>query len=69
MVLDDGHDSNHELDVHQQILNSYGEKRMGLSVGRLARVDALWSKVFGDFFKRALRFGMSKEAGEAEWNR
>ena len=54
MVLYDAHDINNEIDVHQQILNSYGDK--GWDLVQVAHpVPTLCSPTsFVYFFKRAL---------------
>ena len=54
MVLYDAHDASNEIDVHQQILNSYGEK--GWDLVQVAHpVPTLCGPTsFVYFFKRAL---------------
>ena len=54
MVLYDGHDSDNEIDGHQQILNSYGQKGWDLVKVAFPVPTLCGPTSFVYFFKRAL---------------
>jgi Domain of unknown function (DUF4177) len=70
LVLYDAHDASNEIDAHQQILNSYGEKGWDL-VQVIYPVPTLCGPTsFVYFFKRALGDSESaKKANETELDR